>query len=64
MVRSWIFRPELRAATEPVATPVEGKVKRGPSIVEDVEVRDECKPLQLPDASSPFERERLVWQYI
>ncbi|KAI1871431.1 uncharacterized protein JN550_004425 [Neoarthrinium moseri] len=33
--RSWIFRPELKAATEPIADPVQGTVIRGPSIVQD-----------------------------
>ncbi|KAK6084617.1 hypothetical protein SCUP515_01113 [Seiridium cupressi] len=42
--RSWIFRPELEAATEPVAMPAQGKVKRGPSIVEDEEVKNGVYP--------------------
>lgn len=44
--RSWIFRPELEAATEPVAKPVEGKVKRGPSTVEDEQVDGQSYPLR------------------
>ncbi|KAH8196659.1 hypothetical protein TruAng_009183 [Truncatella angustata] len=41
--RSWIFRPEAKAAAEPIAKPVQGKVKRGPSTMEDEEAKDGSK---------------------
>ncbi|KAF7526698.1 hypothetical protein G7054_g10666 [Neopestalotiopsis clavispora] len=44
--RSWVFRPELEAAIEPVAKPVEGKVKRGPSTMTDERAEGHAYPLR------------------
>ncbi|KAI0127846.1 hypothetical protein BJ170DRAFT_390673 [Xylariales sp. AK1849] len=42
--RSWIFRPELKAAVEPIATPVQGTIIRGPSVVEDEKINGRTYP--------------------